>query len=156
MWAAAIIPTSTGSFTVRNTDPAADHHHRYRKRGEAPVFNLNALYGNQACFVVEGEVDCLSIIEAGGAAVALGSASEWGKLIAQVDQRKPTVTLLLTLDNDSSGLVATKKLVEALTTRGILFFCCELCVPGTDINDELCADRQRLTEILSEFTMKGD
>lgn len=148
-WAAAIIPNGQNAFTARNTDPAADKANRYRKKGEAPVFNLAALYGAEPCFVTEGEIDALSIIEAGGAAVALGSAADWGKLIAQVTAKKPTVRLLLAQDNDEAGQAATVELMEALAARGLPHWAVNLCRPGMDINDELRADKARLTELIN-------
>lgn len=150
-WAAAIIPNGPSSYTARNTDPAADKANRYRKRGEAPIYNLAALYGAKPCFICEGEFDCLSIIEAGGAAVALGSAADWAKLITQVDEKKPSVPLLVALDNDEAGQAATVELMEALAARNVPCKAANLCRPGRDANDELRSDKARLTELIKNI-----
>lgn len=150
-WAAAIIPNGPNAYTARNTDPTADHGNRYRKKGEAPVYNAAALYGSKPCFVAEGEIDTLSIIECGGAAVALGGAADWAKLIAQVDQKKPIVPLLVALDNDAAGQAAGVELMEALAAREIPHKAVNLCRPGRDINDELKHDKARLADMIKRI-----
>ena len=73
-WAALIIPTSRSSYAARNTDPNADKRNRWRKsKGGANLFNIKALEAaTKPIYIVEGELDALSIIEVGGEAVGLG------------------------------------------------------------------------------------
>ena len=89
MWnGALIIPTSKNSYVARNTDLQAPKDQRYKKLGASRLFYLGsyqgktikdfyeAIQGNKPpVFVVEGELDALSVYEAGGYAVALGSTS---------------------------------------------------------------------------------
>ena len=71
-----VIPTGEFSYNARATWEA-DKKERYLKpKGQFELFNLKAIpLAEQPVFVVEGEFDALSIIEAGGIAVALGSSS---------------------------------------------------------------------------------
>jgi len=71
-WRALIIPTGKGSFVARNTDANAGHKDRYRKRGAAQIFGYKTLQSaTTPIFVVEGEIDAMSIEEAGGAAIGI-------------------------------------------------------------------------------------
>ena len=64
------------------------------------VFNLKAIpFAEQPVFVVEGEFDALSIIEAGGIAVALGSSSNL-RFIEFLKSNRPKYPLILALDTD--------------------------------------------------------
>lgn len=72
-WEVIIIPTGKGTYVARNTDPICDTSNRIRNRGKATPFNLEVLKTDiQPVFIVEGEIDSLSIEEAGGASVGLG------------------------------------------------------------------------------------
>ena len=76
VWQALIIPTGYYSYVARNTDPQADSKSRYRKTGQATPLNSKALQtATKPIFIVEGEIDALSIIEAGGEAIGLGSTA---------------------------------------------------------------------------------
>lgn len=119
-WEAIIIPTGDGSCTVRNTD--ATNKDRYRNKGPARLFNARALYQSKTVHVVEGEIDALSVIEAGGSAVGLGSTANADKLIAEIEQAARIAskglecdTLILSLDNDEAGLKTAQKLREGLS-----------------------------------------
>ncbi|MDE6035452.1 MAG: toprim domain-containing protein [Ruminococcus sp.] len=88
---AVIIPTSETSYMCRSTTENIR-----RKRGTVHLFNSVALT-SPYCFVVEGEIDCMSIDECGFASVGLGSTSNIGKIF-NYDTSK--TVLILALDND--------------------------------------------------------
>lgn len=118
---ALIIPTSKYSYVARNTDP--DTSDRYRKGKGCPVriFNAEALKGaNSPLFVVEGELDALAIMTAGGDAVALGNL-DIKKLLDILEPSAP-LSLILALDNDDAGIRATDELAEGLTERHISYY----------------------------------
>ena len=101
-WQGLIIPTGRESYQVRNTDPAASHKNRYRKRGASQIFGYKALYTSASpVFIVEGEIDAMSIEEVGGAAVGLGSYDNVPLLIRILEEKKPTQPLLIALDVES-------------------------------------------------------
>jgi replicative DNA helicase len=141
-----IIPTGKGSYVARDTrDSLTDQERRYAKSkvGRVHIFNAQALTGAKGpVFVVEGELDALSVVEAGGEAVALGSASMINQFAAIVEDRKPTVPLMLSLDNDGPGQAATDELVQKLQLiPGISFYRHNVAGDRKDANEALLADR---------------
>lgn len=153
-WAAFIIPTGPGSFTARNTDPAADKSARIRKRGASPVFNAEALWssggqdppaktpaGRRPLFVVEGEIDALSLYEVGAEAVALGSCANVGAFLKLVETRPPVRPLLLALDADPEGLRAAELLAAGLAALKISFHQADILAGHKDPGEALLRDR---------------
>ena len=59
--------------------------------------------GDEPVFVTEGAFDALSIIEAGGNAIALNSVANDRLLLTALRERPTNHPLLLCLDNDSAG-----------------------------------------------------
>ncbi|MDE6678681.1 MAG: toprim domain-containing protein [Ruminococcus sp.] len=100
---AVIIPTSETSYMWRSTTENIK-----RKRGTVHLFNSVALT-SPYCFVVEGEIDCMSIDECGFASVGLGSTSNIRKIFEH-DTSK--TVLILALDNDQRGNKATVDLMK--------------------------------------------
>lgn len=147
---AIVFPTGKHSFTVRTTDPGAGHDARYRNRGEIAPFAAGAMYTGRPCFVVEGAINALSIYEIGGSAVAIGSTEGVQAFLKTVDRNRPTSRLLISLDNDQAGELATVKLCKALDTRKIRYSCVSLCRPNMDLNDELRTDRTRLQTLVHD------
>lgn len=115
-WQALIIPTGEASLTARNLN-SDQRGNKVRKAGKASCFNLQALESDaKAVYIVEGEIDALSVIEAGGQAVALCSTADVGKLLANLSHSKTleSKTLILSLDNDEAGLKAAQELREGI------------------------------------------
>ena len=158
-WKALIIPTGRGSYQARNTDPSAGHKDRYRKRGEAHIFGYKALYTSASpVFVVEGEIDCMSIEEAGGAAIGLGSFDNVPLLLRMLKEKRPTQPLIIALDNeaedDKAARVADKEkeLVKGLEELGIPYLRRNPCGEYHDANEALVKDRKALTaEIIAAY-----
>ena len=145
-WKAIIIPTGDGrtSFTARNVDVNAVGNNRIRKRGGAGLFNPEVLLVGHPVFVVEGEIDALSVIDVGGAAVALGSTTNVEAFARYLRDNnvKPDYPLLLALDNDEEGNKATKKLVLALASLGIRCKIVDIVGQFKDANEALVFDRE--------------
>ena len=68
-----IIPTSRHSYVARDTRQDADKKFKAMNEGAAEIFNIKALQEDAPIFITEGAIDAISIIEAGGQALALGS-----------------------------------------------------------------------------------
>lgn len=103
-----IIPVTQTSYLARDTrDNIPDYQKQYAKTkvGGSDIFNGIAFTQNadQPIFIVEGEIDALSIMEVGGVAVALGSTSNAKKLVEMVGDKQLERPLILALDNDSRG-----------------------------------------------------
>lgn len=87
------------------------------------IFNNAVLKtSDKPIFVVEGEIDAMSIIEVGGEAIAIGSTGNVRMLISLLEVKKPSKPLIIALDNDDAGYNASKTLVDALRTREIPFY----------------------------------
>lgn len=147
---AIIIPTSNNSYVARLLKPYVDKNGdlvKVKKVGNVKLFNPDALYGDKPVFIVEGEIDALSVIEAGGQAVALGSASNQKDLIAKVTKVTPARCLILALDNDEAGRDAQSKLSQELTRLAIPHISTDTALlfnGGKDANDSLKADKEGL------------
>jgi replicative DNA helicase len=127
-WQAVIIPTNKEktSFVARNTDPDTGKDYRYQKRGETSCLNLQTLdeQNNHApIWLAEGEIDALSIIEAGGRAIGLGSTSSVNRFIAELKKHAPDAfSFILALDTDDAGRKASETLIEYFKSAGVRFF----------------------------------
>ena len=147
-WKALIIPTSEYSYIIRNTDPKASKENRYRKVGKVRLFNFKlATKGATSPIVItEGELDAISIIDVGGVAVGLGSASNAGKLIEELKalEKKPTQPLVIALDNDPQGREASEELSKRLSELKLPFYVYNLYGEAKDANEALQRDREAL------------
>ena len=123
----------------------------YKKVGEVEIFNGQALETAQRpIFITEGEIDALSIIEAGGEAAGLGSTQNTHKLLDLLRDHKPIQPLIIALDNDEAGEAAAGKLIEGLKTLNIAFYKYNPYGDHKDANEALIADRQALTAEIQE------
>lgn len=154
MWQAIIIPTSKSSYVARNTDTSAAAKNRYRKCGASKMLNIDILQdedNNKPIFIVEGEFDALSIIEAGGEAVALGSVANKDKLIEYVKTKDiKTPILFLALDNDDAGKDTSNYIKQQLANLKHIKIIDDAIMYGEykDINDIIVNDKRLLQEYM--------
>lgn len=141
-----VIPTGDFSYNARATWEA-DKKERYLKpKGQFELFNLKAIpLAEQPVFVVEGEFDALSIIEAGGIAVALGSSSNL-RFIEFLKSNRPKYPLILALDNDEAGRSGEAKLSEELTKIQVDFVDADITFGFKDANEALVEDRETFVQ----------
>ena len=141
-----VIPTGVFSYNARATWEA-DKKERYLKpKGQFELFNLKAIpLAEQPVFVVEGEFDALSIIEAGGIAVALGSSSNL-RFIEFLKSNRPKYPLILALDNDEAGRAGEAKLSEELTKIQVEFVDADITFGFKDANEALVEDRETFVQ----------
>ncbi|MCM1315817.1 MAG: toprim domain-containing protein [Alistipes senegalensis] len=134
---AVIIPTSDYSFMWRSTTENIK-----QKRGTVHLFNSVAL-NFPYCFVVEGEIDCISIDECGFASVGLGSTSNIRKIF---DHDTSNTVLILALDNDQRGNKATVDLMKLCDEHKVPYIVAQKDIWGDckDANELLIKDRTRL------------
>ena len=137
-----VIPTGEFSYNARATWEA-DKKERYLKpKGQFELFNLKAIpLAEQPVFVVEGEFDALSIIGAGGIAVALGSSSNL-RFIEFLKSNRPKYPLILALDNDEAGRAGEAKLSDELTKIQVEFIDADITGDFKDANEALIGDRE--------------
>lgn len=146
VWQALIIPTGKGSYTARNIAPNADKKDRIRKQGGNPIYNTKPLKNaKKPIFIVEGELDALSIIEIGGEAVALGSTANYRRLLKLLENNKPAQPLIISLDNDAEGQKAADELIAELQELKIPLYRVNVSGEHKDANAALMADREAFT-----------
>lgn len=151
-----IIPTGPGNYLARDVRPAdaiPEEQRKYTKSkvGKVKVYNIDALkeaHGN--VFIVEGEIDALSIIEAGGQAVGLGSASNKRAFLDYVKQNDPHVTFTILPDNDETGRKTAKELQDELSELGKKAYILDLLEDCKDANEYLVKDRDALARKIQE------
>ena len=118
-----IIPVTKAHYVARSIDPATPKQYAKlnNKGAEMGIFDpAGALYSSAgAVFVTEGAIDALSIIEAGGEAIALNSTNNAEKLLKMLEAKPTAATLLLCLDNDEAGRKAARILTEGLQRLNI-------------------------------------
>ena len=148
---AIIIPISKDSYTVRNINSASKF--RYTKVGEAAIFNYWELEQNRkdTFYIVEGEIDALSIIEAGRKAIALGSVKEVNLLVNKLKEDKFNNKFILMLDNDEKGKMWQEILYTKLKEIDINVEKNNTLGKYKDANEFLVADRDNFIKALNEL-----
>ena len=117
-----IIPVTKTSYLARDTrENIPDYQKAYAKAkvGSSDIFNGRAFIDDldKPIFIVEGEIDALSIMEVGGVAVGLGSTSNYKKLAGLVKDKQLERPLILALDNDSRGRKTQAELEKLLQAQ---------------------------------------
>ena len=142
---AIIIPTSNTSFMWRSTIDNIK-----QKRGTAHILNTSALT-SPYCFVVEGEIDCMSVDECGFSCIGLGSTSNIRKIF---DYDTSKTVLVIALDNDKTGNRATDDLAKACDERKVPYIIASKNIWSDckDANELLVEDRARFLASLQEHS----
>ncbi len=129
-----IIPTSESSYLARSTVDDSKI-----KVGNVHIFNIDAIRtAQQPIFVVEGEIDALSIIDVGGEAIALGGVSNIGLLVEEISPTRGAAASSCThysaaLASSSSDVRRSSSLPEAIIGWNVTFprregnHCCYSC-----------------------------
>lgn len=149
-----IIPTSPYSYLARDTRetiPEEQRAYSKSKVGSIQLFNKKALQtATKPVFIVEGELDALSIIEVGGEAVALGTTTKSKALIELLKAQAPAQALVIALDNDTAGQRASRELTEGLQGLNVPYYSFNPCGQYKDANEALQRDREALTIAVEE------
>lgn len=149
-----IIPTGKGSYLARDTReevPAEQKPYSKSKVGSIQLFNKRALQtATKPIFIVEGELDALSIIEVGGEAVALGTTTKSKALVELLKAQAPAQALIIALDNDEAGHRASRELTEGLQELNIPCYSFNPCGEYKDANEALQRDREAFTIAVAE------
>ena len=160
-----IIPRTDYNYLARAVDPK----NKYQKlRGDIDeymgyvLFNDCVLDYQETVFIVEGEIDAMSVEEMGFSAIGLCSTSNYKQLINLVEENKKTYRFIIMLDNDKEEKTknkvenTTQKLKEGLEGAGCI---CSIATPTQykDPNDFLQADRDAFKRYLeNEFKKVND
>ena len=144
-----IIPTSRNSYLARDTrklDKIPENQKNYTKSkvGNVHIFNEEALQSSGVVYVVEGELDALSVIDVGGNAVGLGSVSNINTLFKVLDhsERAKNQRFIISLDNDKAGEKAKNALIEGFNKRNISYCVYNPNGNHKDSNESLMTNRK--------------
>ena len=144
-----IIPTSRTSYLARDTrktDEIPENQRNYTKSkvGNVHIFNEEALQSSGVVYVVEGELDALSVIDVGGNAVGLGSVSNINTLFKVLDhsERAKNQRFIISLDNDKAGEKAKNALIEGFNKRNISYCVYNPNGNHKDSNESLMTNRK--------------
>ena len=150
-WKAIIIPTTHYSFTARNTDIKSED--RLRKVGKSEIFNYWELEQNKKenFYIVEGEIDALSIIEADKKAISLGSINNINLFISKLKNDLPGNKFYLMLDNDEQGIKAQEELYNKMKELNLNIENTKILDKYKDPNEFLVADRNNFIKALNEL-----
>lgn len=154
-----IIPITKYSYLARAVRQG-DEPQKSKAKGKEKVswtFNAEALQNaTKPIFVVEGELDALSIIEVGGEAVALGSINYIRSFIELLKTQRPTQPLILSLDNEKEPEKreriekAYTELETGLQGLDIRYFRFNPCGESKDANEALQKDREALRQAVED------
>ncbi|WP_340222023.1 toprim domain-containing protein [Fusobacterium nucleatum] len=150
-WKAIIIPTTHYSFTARNTDVNSED--RLRKVGKSEIFNYWELEQNKKenFYIVEGEIDALSIVEAGKKAISLGSVNNINLFINKLKNDLPENKFYLMLDNDIQGIKAQEELFNKMKGLNLNVESTKVLDKYKDPNEFLIANRNEFIKTLNEL-----
>lgn len=155
-----IIPTGQYSYLARYAGAGDYIDYKGRKAnkskvGRTRIFNLEAVWqAQQPVFIVEGEIDALSIIDVGGEAVGLGSIGNVNRLLSCLKGRQIKQPFIIALDNDKDPEVqkrvesAVQRLRDGFEQAGIEYYPLppsSLYGAYKDANEALTADRSAFT-----------
>ena len=157
-----IIPVTSYSYLARDTrselTKEQENYQKAKVKGKDHViwtFNYKALKNaSQPIFIVEGELDALSIIDVGGEAIGLGSLSYVNSFLALLEQQKPQQPLIISLDNekdpDKQANVDKQvaELVAGIEKLGIPCYRQDISAPFKDANEALVADREAFARVV--------
>ena len=149
-----VFPQGAG-YSARAVDDANTLRYKYPKGVPVAPFNIDALWNadGRPVFIVEGQIDALSVIEAGGVAVGLGGTSHQKPVLEAIEARPVSVPVCIAFDNDGRADTSKKaqQMTDGLARLGVHTFTACLYPQGCkDANDALLMDRAAFARAISE------
>ena len=164
-----IIPRTKGTYTARRIDkPANELEANYIKQVQGrqkDLFNLEALNGAETPIICEGELDAISLYQAGAASVVgIGTTTNAGTLLEEA-KKHPEAVFILALDNDpdkedgsNPGKEAQKKLAADMTAAGLAVLSIDpakIYGEAKDGNEAFTKDPERLGKVIAYLQGKA-
>lgn len=153
-----IVPISAYSYLARDTRKEIPEREKPFKKSKVKgrdivtwLFNRKALRSSdKPIFIVEGEIDAMSIEQCGFPAVGIGSTSNVRMLLEEVKANKPTQPLVIALDNETNDNTrkAEEDLISGLKALGIFAYPVKLYGKYKDANEFLQADPEAFRQTL--------
>lgn len=140
-----IIPRDKGSYLAREVE------YEFFPVSKSPklsagtltgLFNQKAMLKGKPCFIVEGEIDAMSIEQSGGNAIALCSVSNYKNLFSLLEKHKEEISapVVLALDHDEAGQEAETKISAWLEEKEIPYSRADISGSYKDCNERLASD----------------
>ena len=147
-----IIPRTAGTYTARRIDkPQNDFEAQYSKQVEGrqkDLFNLEALDGAETPWIVEGELDAISLYQAGAqAVVGIGTITNTGRILEEA-KKHPEAVYILALDNDNPGSEAQAKLAQEMQAAGLVGLTVKAYGEAKDGNEAFVKDPAKLGRVV--------
>ncbi|MBQ9502599.1 MAG: AAA family ATPase [Lentisphaeria bacterium] len=147
---AAVIPYPGETYCVRRftaIEPDAKGERKYdNPGGDKLVFNVPALEQDRCpVFVLEGQIDALSIIDAGGQAC---TGQNEQSAFVELAEKSPAPGFIIVSDQDKHGAAVTESLKAALQRKGLTV---ETAVMPPEIHDVNAFLRKRGREALAHW-----
>lgn len=164
-----IIPRTAGTYIARRIDkPTNDIEANYTKQLQGmqkDLFNLEALDGAETPIICEGELDTISLYQAGAASVVgIGTISNYS-IILEEAKKHPQAVFILALDNDpdkedgrNPGKEAQKKLAADMTAAGLAVLAIDpakIYGEAKDGNEAFTKDPERLKKVIAYLQAKA-
>ena len=137
-----IIPYTSAFYAARRIDDKKESRYLFPSGSTKDgVFDPEGVLfpGDGAVYVTEGAMDAVSIIEAGGAAIAIPDAGSRKALLNLLEKKATGATLLLCLDNDEVGRNSAAQLAQGLQQLNISYQnrTPDICAAYKDPNEAL-------------------
>lgn len=160
-----IIPRTRGTYTARNIDAPRNDWEKDRTKQvqgrQKDLFNLEALETAGTPWIIEGEIDAISLYQAGaGAVVAIGTTNNTETILAEA-KKHPNAVYILALDNDpdkengtNPGKDAQRKLAAQMQAAGLDFINkdpAEIYGKAKDGNEAFTSDPERLGKVIASI-----
>lgn len=164
-----IIPRTKGTYTARNIDKPRNEWEEDRIKQvqgrQKDLFNLEALDGATTPIICEGELDAISLYQAGAASVvAIGTIVNCGRMLEEA-KKHPEAVFILALDNDpdkedgsNPGREAQFKLAEDMTAAGLAVLNLDpakIYREAKDANEAFVKDPERLGKVIAYLEGKA-
>lgn len=154
-----IIPRTKRTYVARSVDGNGAYT-KLVDGTQSDFFNVQAIKTSSVIYVVEGELDAISIMQLSDKfqTVAIGSTSNTESFADTVKKENPNAVYVLMLDNDKMGRKAQKQLEQQLHKRNIKVIADD---PATiygnvkDANEFYCSEgSERFILILNKMKSK--
>ena len=147
--------TGEGKFTFNGEDRSKD------KVGKVHIFNSWSIgTAKQPVFIVEGEIDALSIMEAGGLAIGLGSMSNYNRLKETLEKIPSKQPFIICLDNEKEEEKRqrveqnARKIEEVLDGLHLNHYRQDINGQYKDANEHLVKDREGFKTLVKDIIGK--
>lgn len=108
------------------------------------IYNAEAINtSDKPIIIVMNKIDATSVIEAGGNAIALGSSANIDLLIELIDKSEPVQPLVLALNIDEAGKMATANIIQHLNEKNHKYWSYNISGQYSSPNEALLCNREQ-------------